>query len=412
MNVRILATLVVLAWAPVLPAGCSPGGDEGARDAADTPGIPATRCSVVPLPADPAAEQVTVFQGGLEGYPVYRIPAFESTAGGVLAAFAEARSSLSDPGAGLIDVVMKRSLDCGRTWTPLAVLFENGPGDAHNPVAVDVPHPGGGSTLFLFFSRRPASPGGEEDLPPGTGPDSASAWVSTSRDDGATWSAARELTSQVKPPDWAIFSFGPGRGLWTRWGNPAAPSGRLVAPGWFSSAGGVHGSFVILSDDGGDTFRLGGRPQPITNESQVVELNDGTLLMDARQNEPEGGAHRRLFRSGDGGETWSDPQPGLPMAPIMSSVIRVSAARDGDPVDRLAHSGIGPYDRADVRVWTSGDEGRSWQNETMMNHGVAQYSVLALLDDGTIGLVYEGYGITEEGLGPNIVFTRFDASRL
>ena len=48
---------------------------------------------------------------------------------------------------------------------PLAVLVDNGEGDAHNPVLLDVPHDGGGSTLLLFFGKRPASPGGEFDLP-------------------------------------------------------------------------------------------------------------------------------------------------------------------------------------------------------------------------------------------------------
>jgi len=269
-----------------------------------------------------------------------------------------------------------------------------------------VPDPAGGSTLFLFFSRRPASIGGEFDLPPGLDGTSASIWVMTSRDDGATWAAARNITAGVKPADWAIMSFGPGRGLLTRWGTQAAPAGRIVAPGWYTSGTSTdEGDFVVLSDDGGQNFRLGGRTTG-AGEPQVVELTDGTLLMDARNNP------RKLFRSTDGGQTWSEPTDGLPMEPIMSSVVRHMAKRDGDPVDRLVHSGLGASGRVNIRAWQSLDEGATWTGETLLNHYMAQYSVLSVLDDRSIGMVYEGYGIIGEIFGPAIFFARFDVALL
>ena len=98
----------------------------------------------------------------------------------MLIAFSEGRQSVYDPGAGEIDVVMKRSVDCGRSWTDFQVLADNGDGDAHNPTAVVASDANGRSLVWLFYGLRPASPGGEFDLPSGLGSDSATLWVRTS----------------------------------------------------------------------------------------------------------------------------------------------------------------------------------------------------------------------------------------
>ena len=60
----------------------------------------------------------------MDDYPMYRIPSVVATPAGTIIAFAEARPSILDPGTGFIDLVARRSLDCGRTWQPLQVLAE------------------------------------------------------------------------------------------------------------------------------------------------------------------------------------------------------------------------------------------------------------------------------------------------
>ena len=376
----------------------------------DIPTEPATRCQPHPLD-DANFEETTVFQGGSDGYPVYRIPSVVTTPNGVVVAFSEARPTIQDPGSGLIDVVMKRSLDCGRTWSELYVLAEAGTGDAHDPAAVVAPDGDGTDTLWLFYNKRPASEGGEFDLPIGLGPDSASVWVQWSTDDGVTWSEEREITTSVKDPSWAIASTGPGLAINTEWGNDVAPAGRLLVPGWYSSEG-PGGSFVFASDDGGETFRLMGLPEAGTSEPQLVELTDGSLVLDARQAASVDPPHRRLFRSVDGGETWAAPEDGLEMTPIMSSVLRYSAERDGGDRDRLLHSGPSATTRAGMRVWLSYDEGETWVNETVIEEGFAQYSVLTKLDDGSIGMLYEGFGSTDGPASLNIRFARFNLGYL
>ncbi|MEQ9068881.1 MAG: sialidase family protein, partial [Gimesia chilikensis] len=99
---------------------------------------------VAPLPAaapaetPPALEAVTrttVFEKGEAGYHGFRIPALLVTPKGTLLAFAEARkNNLGDSGD--IDLVLKRSSDNGKTWSPLAVLWNDGENTCGNPCPV------------------------------------------------------------------------------------------------------------------------------------------------------------------------------------------------------------------------------------------------------------------------------------
>lgn len=371
-------------------------------------------CSDALIEDDQAIEETIVFLGDADGYPVFRIPSVVTTPAGTLVAFAEARPTLEDPGSGEIDLVMKRSTDCGRSWSELVVLADYGTGDAHNPAAVVAPDKTGKAIIWIFYNQRPASEGGEFDLPPGLGDDSASIWLRTSADEGLSWSEPRNLTAEVKHPDWAIASTGPGVGIVTRWGTDEAPAGRIVIPGWqtWGIEGKSNGSFVMLSDDAGESWRLGGLPDPGTNEAQIVELSDGRLLLDGRQNSNTDSATRFLYLSEDGGESWSEAGNGLEMTPVMSSILRYSAERDGDERDMLLHSGPSPDGRYDLRLWQSFDEAQSWENETIIKDGFVQYSVLTVLDDGSVGMVYETIETDNPLIPLSIRFVRFKLAYL
>ena len=158
--------------------------------------------------------------------------------------------------------------------------------------------------------------------------------------------------------------------------------------------------------DGGATWHRGTVPAMGTDESQVIELTDGTIVLDGRQSGTTGA--RKLFRSTDGGQTWSAPSDGLSMVPIMASVIRYAARRDGDVRDLLLHTGVSTTGRSDARAWLSNDEGKTWQNETVFAPGFAQYTVATRLDDGSIGVLYESMGEDKTGVsGFNLHFARF-----
>ena len=61
---------------------------------------------------------------------------------------------------------------------------------------------------------------------------------------------------------------------------------------------------VIYSDDHGKTWRLGGSTDGKTDEDQIVELADGSLMLNIRNYREKG--HRGISFSKDGGMTWSN----------------------------------------------------------------------------------------------------------
>jgi sialidase-1 len=94
---------------------------------------------------------------------------------------------------------------------------------------------------------------------------------SISKDNGKSWSEPRDITSQVKKPQWRSYALGPGIGIQLQHGPH---KGRLIAPAnyrvTFSNQDPSY-SHVIYSDDHGEHWKLGGIVGEHTNECQVVE---------------------------------------------------------------------------------------------------------------------------------------------
>lgn len=72
--------------------------------------------------------------------------------------------------------------------------------------------------------------------------------------------------------------------------------------------------------------------------------------------------------------------------------------------------GVAAGGRFDLRVWLSEDEGTSWSNETVLVEGFVQYSVADVLDDGSVGILYEATDPDSDRLA--IHFIRFDVEEI
>jgi sialidase-1 len=329
--------------------------------------------------AESGPKHVDVFVSGKDGYFAYRIPAVEAAADGSLVAFAEARKyNLEDPGYGKqdIDLVVKRSTDGGATWSAMKVIED--PGElwsAANPATVL--DRSNGRLWVLYLRCKPYR--NTDTSRPGT--DDAQILARTSDDNGRTWSEPIDLTKvsrDMADKQWKCSVVGPGGAVQDR-------KGRMIAPVWKVLP---WGDLAIFSDDHGRTWQRG---QPVPggkggDENQLVELADGRILMDIRQNS---GPHRWLATSGDGGRTWSEPRPGVTVTPVACAIERWTLKSAGDDRDRIIWTGPKGPGRNKLVARVSYDEGQTFTNERLIADQPAAYSDLTILKDKTVGVLWE-----------------------
>lgn len=355
-------------------------------------------------------EKINLFEAGQEGYALYRIPGIVVTSRGTVLAYCEARRS--DRGDwGEIDVMLRRSVDGGRTWLPRQKIVSvegnlpinpvaaaqnlDKPGEntVNNPVAIVDHETGAVHFLYCLEYMR--------------------CFSMSSDDDGATWSEPVEITptfEEFRPEyDWKVIATGPSHGIQLTHGPH---KGRLVVPVWMSLGTGGHAhrpsvTATIYSDDHGRTWQRGEIAVPDTpefvypNETVVVQLADGRVMLNSRS---ESKAHRRLVTvSPDGATDWSEPRfdPQLLEPICMAGIVRVRHP-EGEKPGLIAFSN--PHnlsrrdgketlgkgrDRRNVSVKLSEDEGKTWPVHRTIESGFSGYSDLTALDDGTILCFYE-----------------------
>ncbi len=326
-----------------------------------------------------AAHEDVFVSGALqpgEPYAVYRIPALAVTKKGTILAFAEGRKTTGDQSSN--DLVLKRQ-ERGRSWGPLQVLADEGEDSLNNP-CVTVDHSG---RIWLMFQRYPKGVS-EYRAPTGReGEGICRTYVMVSDDDGRRWSKPRDLTRDLKP-GWArTVASGPGMGLEIQRGRH---KGRLVVPFNMGDASGWR-VYAAISDDGGAIWRMGDMAPRLSgtqpNEVQFVELADGRLMMNARN---QAAARQRLVAiSEDGGMTWSTPTPDPALVdPVcMGAIVRAAPGV-------LAFSNPNhPQERVNGTLRFSFDEGKTWPQSVTIAPGSFAYSVLARLPDGQLGCLYE-----------------------
>ncbi|MFH8367433.1 exo-alpha-sialidase [Streptomyces sp. NPDC018031] len=333
------------------------------------------------------------FRAGTGGYASYRIPAVVCTARGDLLAFAEGRVA-SSADSGDIDVVLKRSADGGRSWGRLQVVARNGTGTAGNPAPVVLAD----GRVVLVHVRNAAS-ATENRIRRGevAAADGRRVWVQHSQDRGATWSAPREITGQVKKSHWRWYATTPGHALQLRHGPHA---GRIVVPANHSlpptgqdngTEGRYNGGHDLLSDDGGANWRIGYVDDNTNgyinaNETTAAELPDGRVYFNTR-NDSDAPGTRADAHSRDGGSTLV--RPFRPQAGLVTPVVEGSVLHLGEP-DVLLFSGpADPGFRALMTIRASHDGGVTWRSAHTVDGLPAAYSDLVRVDDETVGLLYE-----------------------
>jgi len=339
----------------------------------------------------PEKDETDLFVSGEGGYHTYRIPSLIRAKDGTLLAFAEGRKSGSGD-TGDIDLLVKRSGDGGISWSEQEVIWDDGDNVCGNPNPV-LDESTGEIHLLLTWNLGEDHEG---DIILKKSKDTRRVFVLSSADHGKTWSEPKDITEEVKQPEWGWYATGPGVGIQIKNG---AHKGRLVIPANHSydePNGNVrggnyeYGAHVIYSDDHGKTWQLGGVIRPKMNESQLIEMADGkgTLLMNMRSYFGEN--RRALSVSLDGGMSWSDPvEAGALVEPVcQASFLRYSWARD-PAGDLVLFANPASTKRENMTVKLSRDSGRTWEASKTLHTGPAAYSALVVLPNGEIGCLYE-----------------------
>ena len=346
------------------------------------------------------SDPIEVFRSGESGYHTFRIPAIVRTASGDLLAFCEGRVEGSGD-AGNIDVVMKRSSDDGATWGELRVVAENGVGTLGNPTPVVVRENG---AILLFCVRQPTGTSESEIRRRGAG--SRDPYLTRSDDGGETWSTLRNMP-ECDRADWGWYATGPCHAIQIEHGPYA---GRLIVPANHSDSDGNYSAHLLLSDDLGETWRIGAvdehnaaDPYLNPNESSVAEIGDeGALYMNSRD---QGGASpetRAAARSVDGGESFTRPLsrrararrarlPRLRCCRLESGVLALLAG----PV-RLF-----PESPASCCVVSSRLEDGTWRDGPIVARGECRVLGHGLARGRTrVGLPVRGRGLSANSLSP------------
>ena len=346
-------------------------------------------------------------QAGDDGSKAYRIPGLAQSKKGTLLAVYDIRYRHSGDLPADIDVGLSRSTDRGQTWEPMQVILDMGkdPKFGHDGVgdpAILVDGVTGRIWVAALWSHGNRGWNGSG---PGLAPEETGQLVMAySDDDGLSWSNPVNITPQVKKPEWRLMFNGPGAGITLR-------DGTLVFPAQFREADGPPHrgkpfSTLIVSKDRGQTWTVGTGIKSDTTEAQVVELGDGSLMLNCRDN--RGGA-RTVGITRDLGQTW-DMHPtdrtALPESVCMASLLRIDHPRYGPlllfsnpatPRGRhqllLFSNPATPRGRHHMTVKASRDEGLTWPEAMHTLYDVrscAGYSCLAPAGPDHVGVLYEG----------------------
>ncbi len=328
---------------------------------------------------------------GDDGIDTYRIPGLVTTNKGTLIAVYDNRKNSAVDLQEDVDIGMSRSTDSGNTWEPMKVIMdmgewgglpqnENGIGDPSILVDKET------GTIWVAAVWAHGHPGERNwwASKPGLKPEETSQFMLTkSEDDGLTWSAPINITSQVKDPKWHLLLQGPGKGITMK-------NGTLVFPAQFKDENEMPHSTIIYSRDRGETWEIGTGAKPNTTESQVVELDDGSLMLNMRDNR---GGSRSVYTTTDMGETWTvhpTSRQALIEPVCMASLIKHSYKGENFLLFSNPNSST---DRVNMTIKLSKDMGSTWpeQYQVLLDSGAGRgYSCMTSIDEETIGILYEG----------------------
>ncbi|MES2773032.1 MAG: sialidase family protein [Bacteroidota bacterium] len=364
-----------------------------------------------------AQQKVPVFVSGTEGHKSYRIPAVIGLPNNDILAFCEGRVNGAGD-FGDINIVMKRSSDKGKTWNAVQTVVDADDLQAGNPAPVldldDPAFPDG--RIFLFYNT-----GNNHEGEVRKGKGLREVWFKTSADNGATWSSAVNITTEVHRPkqpqvnasynfseDWRSYANTPGHAMQFQAGkykgriyvaaNHSVGEPKQKAADYFA-----HGFYT---DDHGKTFHLSETINlPGGNEATAAEISNDGLLFNARNQKGDVRA-RIVAKSNDGGQSWNSISfdKNLPDPVCEGSILNIGMKK-GKHLLAFCNA-ADTVNRNNLTLRISFDEGLTWEKKILIDKAekgtgkdFTAYSDIVRMNKKGIGVLYERDGYAQ------IVFT-------
>lgn len=295
----------------------------------------------------------------------YRIPSIiTATNGDLIAAIDERVPSCGDlKWSRDINIVIRKSSDNGKTWGKIEKIIDYPLGQSASDPSMILDKQT--NTIFLFYNYMDLD--NQKDI-------YYLKYIS-SNDNGKSWSKPVDITNQISKENWKNdFKFiTSGRGIQTKKGTLLHCLVNLQ-----------KGTHVFGSNDNGKTWFITETPTSPGDESKIVELNDGSWMVNSRVNKL---GYRYSHVSNDDGKTWISKKEESIIDPgCNGSLIRYSH----DKKNLLLLTNINnKKERKEIVLRYSIDEGKSWSNPKIIYNGEAAYSSMTVMENGNLGLFFE-----------------------
>lgn len=295
----------------------------------------------------------------------YRIPSIiTATNGDLIAAIDERVPSCGDlKWSRDINIVIRKSSDNGKTWGKIEKIIDYPLGQSASDPSMILDKQT--NTIFLFYNYMDLD--NQKDI-------YYLKYIS-SNDNGKSWSKPVDITNQISKENWKNdFKFiTSGRGIQTKKGTLLHCLVNLQ-----------KGTHVFGSNDNGKTWFITETPTSPGDESKIVELNDGSWMVNSRVNKL---GYRYSHFSNDDGKTWISKKEESIIDPgCNGSLIRYS---HGEKNLLLLTNINNKKERKEIVLRYSIDEGRSWSNPKIIYNGEAAYSSMTVMENGNLGLFFE-----------------------
>jgi len=350
----------------------------------------------------------------------YRIPGLVTTNSGALLAVYDARRDSRRDLQGNIDIGISRSVDGGSTWEPMVIALDmgewgglpqkfNGVSDASLLVDKNT------GSIFVAglwmhgvlddrgnwiknltdtsqawnhqWRNRGSQPGFDVNQ-------SSQFLIAKSNDDGKTWEPPVNITQMCKKKEWWLWAPAPGNGI-------IMDDGTLVFPTQGRDRNGEPFSNISYSKDGGLTWETSNPAYTNTTECAVVQLDDGSLMLNMRNNRNRNndgpGNGRAIAVTTDMGVTWTEhptSRNALIESVCMGSLYKhIYSEKDQKMSILLFSNPSTKKGRHHITIKASLDNGETWPEQywLLLDEGSGNgYSCLTGVGNDHIGILYEG----------------------